>query len=84
MPGGGEEHGNLEGAEVFDMGGGFRVGQALPPPCGKETMTKAEGRSRMPPVAPALVALLQQAPATKLVIVGRLACAEDDQAQSLQ
>ena len=34
MPGGGEEHANLEGAEVIDVGGGLGVDQALSPPVG--------------------------------------------------
>ena len=34
MPGGGEEHANLEGAEVIDVGGGLGGDQALPPAVG--------------------------------------------------
>ena len=75
------------GAEVIDVGGGLGGGQALPPTIG---ILPAGGKGRgggavaNAPVAPALLALLQQVLATQQAIVGRLACVENNQAQPLQ
>ena len=87
MPGGGEEHANLEGAEVIDVGGGLGGDQALPPPDGilpAGGNGQGGGAVANAPEAPALMALLQQVLATQQAIVGRLACVENNQAQPLQ
>ena len=85
MPGGGEEHANLEGAEVIDVGGGLGGDQTLPPPDGilpAGGNGQGGGEVANAPEAPAL--MLQQVLATQQAIVGRLACVENNQAQLLQ
>ena len=89
VPGGGEEHVNLQGVEVVDVGCGLGRDPALPPPdgilpAGGNGQGGVAGNADAPaPVAPALMTLLQQVLATQQAIVGRLACVENNQVQQV-
>ena len=89
--GGGEAHVNPQDAEVVDVGGGLGGDPALPlpdsiPPAAGTGQGGAAGNvaDAPDPVAPALMALLQQVLATQQTIMGRLACVENNQTQPQQ
>ena len=85
--GGGEAHVNPQDAEVVDVCGGLGETPALPPPDGippaaGNALGREAGIPDAPdPVAPALMALLQQVLATQQAIVRRLVCVDNNQAQ---
>ena len=84
-------HVNFQDAEVAGVGGGLGEDPALPPldgvpPAGGNYQGGAAGNvtDSPNPVAPALMALLQQVLATQQTIMGRLACVENNQTQPQQ